>query len=110
MISVVGTTPTGRLRPAADAPAAGELVEPIVTVRKLVVEQILSAPSAVPHEYRQDSDEWVVVLAGAAVLDVGGERLELGPGDWAFLPAGVRHAVVETGENTSWLAVHLQPD
>ncbi len=110
MIGVMGTTPAGRLRPVSEAPAEGELVEGIVAVRQLVVEQILSAPSAVPHEYLQDDDEWVVVLAGAAVLDVAGERLELGPGDWAFLPAGVRHTVVETSEATSWLAVRLQPD
>jgi cupin 2 domain-containing protein len=104
------TIRAGRLRPVTDAPAAGEHVDPVVAVRNLIVEQILSAPSAVPHEYLQDSDEWVVVVAGAAVLDVGGERLELGPGDWAFLPAGVRHTVVETAEATSWVAVHLQPD
>lgn len=50
------------------------------------------------------------MLAGGAVLDVGGQHLTLGPGDWAFLPAGVRHTVVETNAGTSWLAVHLQPD
>jgi cupin 2 domain-containing protein len=55
----------------------------------------------------QLQDEWVAVLAGAAVLDLDGERLDLGPGDWAFLPAGVSHTVVETAAGTSWLAVHL---
>lgn len=104
------TIRAGSLRPVTDAPAAGELVEPLVDVRNLVVEQILSAPSAVAHEYLQEGDEWVVVVAGAAVLDVGGQRLSLGPGDWAFLPAGVPHTVVETSEATSWVAVHLQPD
>ncbi len=106
----MGTTRAGRLRPATDAPASGERVEPIVAVRRLVVEQILSAPSAVPHDYLSDDDEFVVVVAGAAVLDVAGERLELGAGDWALLPAGVPHTVVETAEATSWLAVRLQPD
>jgi cupin 2 domain-containing protein len=49
----------------------------------------------------------VVVLDGAAVLEVDGQRLELGPGDWVFLPAGVAHSVVSTDAGTRWLAVHL---
>jgi len=74
------------------------------------IEQILSAASQVPHDYLQDDDEWVVVLAGGAVLDVDGERRTLATGDWAFLPAGVPHAVIETEAGTNWLAVRLQPD
>lgn len=62
------------------------------------------------HPYLQEQDEWVTLLAGGAVLDVDGERLELGPGDWAFLPAGVAHAVVRTDAATSWLAVHVFPN
>jgi len=101
---------TGRLRPVTDAPATGELVDPIVGIRGLAIEQILSAPSTSPHDYLQDEDEWVVVLAGAAILDVAGDRYELGPGDWALLPAGERHTVVETAVATSWVAVRIQPD
>jgi uncharacterized cupin superfamily protein len=73
------------------------------------VEQILSGRNDEPHPYLQDEDEWVLLLAGAAVLDVDGERLALGPGDWALLPAGIRHTVVETAAGTSWLALHLRP-
>ena len=76
-------------------------------MRNLVVEQILSGPSDEPHPYVQDQDEWVVVLAGATVLDVEGERVALGPGEWLFLPSGVAHTVLETAAGTSWLAVHL---
>jgi cupin 2 domain-containing protein len=52
----------------------------------------------------------VVLLDGAAVLEVDGERLDLSPGEWVFLPAGVPHSVVHTEAATSWLAVHLGPD
>ena len=99
----------GALRPPADAPATGERFETILATRNLVVEQILSASADEPVDHRQDADEWVVVLAGAAVLEVGGERLELGPGDWVFLPGGVPHRVHRTAAGTSWLAVHLAP-
>jgi cupin 2 domain-containing protein len=72
-----------------------------------VIEQILSAATDRPHAHLQDHDEWVAVLAGAAVLEVDGERLDLGAGDWVFLPAGLPHTVVRTAAGTSWLAVHL---
>jgi cupin 2 domain-containing protein len=78
--------------------------------RNLVVEQILSGHDDAPRTYVQDQDEWVVLLGGAALLDVNGDRIDLGPGDWAFLPANVPHTVVSTSAGTSWLAVHLHPD
>ena len=40
-------------------------------------------------------------------MTVGGEAVELGPGDWVLLPAGVRHTVERKEQGTSWLAVHL---
>ena len=45
-------------------------------MRNLVVEQVLSG-QVEPVDYDQDEDEWAVVLEGAAVLDVDGERVEL---------------------------------
>ena len=49
----------------------------------------------------------MVVRAGAAVLEVAGERVALDAGQWLFLPAGCAHTVLETEPGTSWLAVHL---
>jgi cupin 2 domain-containing protein len=99
----------GRLRDPSAAPARGEELQELLRCRNLVVEQILSGPSAAPASYLQDQDEWVVVLAGEATLDIGDDRVELAPGDWVFLPAGVPHTVVRTEAGTSWLAVHLHP-
>lgn len=72
-----------------------------------MVEQILSGPDVEPEDYLQDHDEWITLLAGAAVLDVGGERVELGPGDWVLLPGGVPHRLVEVQGGSHWLAVHV---
>ena len=44
-------------------------------------------------------------MDGGAVLDVEGERIDLGPGDWVLLPAGTPHRLVETQPRTSWLTV-----
>ena len=97
----------GRLRDPGAAPATGEEMHELLSQRNLVVEQILSAASSEPAAYLQEQDEWVVVLAGGASMTVGGEPVELSPGDWVLLPAGVQHTVERTEQGTSWLAVHL---
>ena len=97
----------GRLRDPGAAPASGEEMHELLSQRNLVVEQILSAASSEPAAYLQEQDEWVVVLAGGASMTVGGEPVELGPGDWVLLPAGVQHTIERTEQGTSWLAVHL---
>ena len=57
--------------------------------------------------YDQPEDEWVVVIAGAAVIEFDdGMRHPMGVGDWLVIPAHCRHRVAETGEKTIWLAVH----
>lgn len=73
----------------------------------MIFEQILSGADVEPEDYLQDQDEWVVVLAGRAVMDVGGNRVELATGDWVLLPAGVPHRLVEVDAGTNWLAVHV---
>jgi cupin 2 domain-containing protein len=97
------------LRSQADAPAAGERIEQVFALRNMVVEQILSGDDVAAKDYLQTQDEWVTLLAGHAVLDVGGERVELGPGDWVLLPGGVTHRLVEVDRGSNWLAVHLHP-
>jgi cupin 2 domain-containing protein len=95
----------GRLRDSRDAPTVGERVDELARVGATAVEQILSGRLTVPVDYVQDADEWVVVIAGRAVLEVDGVRLELGAGDWVLLPALVPHRLLETDPGTSWLTV-----
>lgn len=99
----------GRLWDSAEAPENGERAERVVSVRNLVVEQIVSG-QVEPVDYLQDQDEWVVVLDGATTLEVEGEPHDLRSGDWLFLPAGTPHRLVSTEPGTRWLAVHLHPD
>jgi deazaflavin-dependent oxidoreductase (nitroreductase family) len=99
----------GRLCDPDEAPEDGERSDELVQVRNLVVEQILSG-TVEPADYLQPQDEWVVVLAGAATLEVRGQPHALSAGDWLYLPAGTPHRLVQTQPGTSWLAVHLHPD
>jgi cupin 2 domain-containing protein len=95
----------GRLDSADAAPAEGEATVELVRTTRFAVEQILSGALAGPEDYDQDHDEWVVVLAGAARLEVDGVTHDLGVGDWWLLPAGTKHRLVHTEPGTSWLAV-----
>jgi mannose-6-phosphate isomerase-like protein (cupin superfamily) len=95
----------GRLRDPGVAPEIDESIEAVARVGDVVVEQILSGRLVGPVDYPGDVDEWVVVLAGRAQLEVAGTRLTLDPGDWMLLPAGTPHRLVETEPGTSWLTI-----
>jgi cupin 2 domain-containing protein len=95
----------GRLVDPGAAPTTGEHVVRLADLGRVAVDQILSGRLDGPVDYRQDTDEWVVVLEGGATLDVGDQRLQLGAGDWVLLPAGTAHRLVETHPGTSWLTV-----
>lgn len=93
----------------ADAvpPPQGERFETLLQHRNLRIERILSSAAVPPTRYAQPQDEWVALLRGAAALEVAGERVDLGPGDHLFLPAGAPHTVLRTSGDALWLAVHL---
>jgi uncharacterized cupin superfamily protein len=86
----------------------GERAEEITRLGGVSVEQILSGAVSAPVDFDQDHDEWVVVLAGDALLEVASERVSLATGDWVLLPARTPHRLVETSPGTSWLALHAR--
>ncbi len=94
------------------APPACELSDVLVHRPRWKVERITSwGHATAPGEwFDQDTDEWVVLLAGAARLLIEGEPTtrELVPGDWVFLAARMRHRVewTDTTRPTVWLAFH----
>ena len=67
-------------------------------------EQILSGALPAPVDFVQSQDEWVVILSGGAVLEVGEECRDLKAGDWVLLPAATQHRLTETHPGTTWLA------
>ncbi|MGD9738960.1 MAG: cupin domain-containing protein [Bauldia sp.] len=77
------------------------------------IERIVSTGQSSPDGfwYDQAADEWVVLLAGAARLQVEGEAAPrtLEPGDYLVIPAHCRHRVdwTDPAAVTVWLAVHL---
>jgi cupin 2 domain-containing protein len=96
---------SGRLAPGTAAPEHGEDTIELAGAAGFTVAQILSGALPAPQDYDQDHDEWIVVLAGGAVLEVDGLAHELGVGDWWLLRARTPHRLVRTEPGTSWLAV-----
>jgi cupin 2 domain-containing protein len=94
----------------AAPPQTGERFDTILNHGNLLIERIVSSSDTTPQEYAQAQDEWVVLLQGEALLQVGETPVHLKAGDHLFLPAGQPHTVRRTSEGAMWLAVHLYPE
>lgn len=105
--TVTGSPTWGRLEPGTAAPEEGERFELLAEVAGVTIEQILSGALPAAGDYDQDHHEWVVVLEGAAELEVDGQHRTMQAGDWLLLPAGTPHRVTHTEQGTSWLAVRV---
>lgn len=88
-----------------------EATELLLAGRDVRIERIVSHGHASPEGfwYDQDQDEWVVLMAGSAGLQLDGEPdiRELRPGDFLHIPAHSRHRVAWTDADaaTVWLAI-----
>jgi len=91
-----------------------ELIQKIAASGRVSIERIVSKGhcSADGFWYDQSWDEWVLLIQGAAGLDVAGpsDTVTLKPGDHLMIPAGVKHRVAWTAadKTTIWLAVHIK--
>jgi cupin 2 domain-containing protein len=92
---------------ATVAPATGERFDPLVRFGSTAIERIVSSAEPGTEPYDQTQDEWVVLLSGQARLEIAGEAIELGAGDYLSLPAHTRHRVVSTSAGAIWLAVQV---
>lgn len=75
------------------------------------IERIVSHGQVTPPDqpYRQPYDEWVLLLAGTARVEVEGAETALAPGNYLLIPANAIHRVTFTDldSSTIWLAVHF---
>jgi cupin 2 domain-containing protein len=88
-----------------------ETFEQLLSRPGVLIERITSHGNVTPADqpYCQTSDEWVMVVSGAARLFMAGQEYVLGAGDHLLIPTGVEHWVTYTSltEPTVWLAVHV---
>lgn len=100
----------GRIEADIPRELASEHSAPLAVGAGTRIERIVSRGhvSAPGFWYEQDEDEWVMVVAGSARLEIEGEgEVELRAGDWIDLPRRLRHRVSWTDpeRDTIWLAV-----
>src|SRR3546814_13685485 len=86
--------------------AAGEVFTELLARPGVRLERIVSAGQTTPADAPmvQDTDEWVLLLAGEAGLRLAdGQAIALPPGDPVFLPSGVPHlAAKSVVEGKEW--------
>jgi cupin 2 domain-containing protein len=93
-------------------PLSEERIEQLVCGGQFRIERIVSTgqTTAPGSWYDQETDEWLVLLAGAARLQIEGssDLVHLQPGDAIDIPAHQKHRVEWTDPQraTIWLAVH----
>ena len=102
---------TGNLAATLPADLSGEACEAIVAYGTTRIERIVSKGHSSPPGfwYDQDENEWVLLIRGAARLEFENrsDPVDLVPGAYVDIPAGVRHRVAWTDPDqpTVWLAV-----
>lgn len=95
----------------ADLPAVlpEELVHILVQTPAIRIERIVSLGHTSPADfwYDQDQNEWVLLVAGSALLQFENEAVEMTAGSFINIPAHRRHRVdwTDPEKPTIWLAV-----
>lgn len=72
-------------------------------------EQIDGLKGRPPRHVHLSQDEWLYVIQGSYVVEVGETRFELGPGDSVLAPRGVPHVWAHVGEGTGRMLVEFHP-
>ena len=88
-------------------PTSGETFTTLLDHPHARIIRIASSDDIEPILYNQEEDEWVVVIEGAAVLDIDGHEKILRRGESLLIPAHTKHRVLQTENGTVWLAVHF---
>ncbi|MDB4742905.1 cupin domain-containing protein [Planctomicrobium sp.] len=91
-----------------------EIIEVLMRSENVRIERIVSRGHSSPEDfwYDQAENEWVVVLAGSGTLELKDpdEIVQLGIGEYIYIPAHRQHRVRSTAADTEtiWLAVFFQ--
>ncbi|CAM2852274.1 cupin domain-containing protein [Moritella viscosa] len=93
------------------ADLSSEVFEDLVSSEKVKIERIISKGHSSPDVgwYDQEQSEWVIVIAGSAIIDFDDKpSITLKAGDYLNIPAHQKHKVAWTDPDveTVWLAVH----
>jgi DNA-binding transcriptional MerR regulator len=62
---------------------------------------VVEMTSGWPRHLHREQDEWIYVVEGAWVFEVGGQRFHLGPGESLYIPRNTAHVGSQAGEGPS---------
>jgi cupin 2 domain-containing protein len=91
------------------SPTGEEVIHPLLDGKSFRLESIHSFAQPTPKGfwYDQDTEEWVLLVKGSAVLEFEGDgMLELKSGDHLVIPPHSRHRVDFTSPDAIWIALH----
>ena len=88
-------------------PSKNETFTTLLEHKNIKINRIVSAEHIEQIEYKQEEDEWLVLMEGEATLSLNGKEHTLYKGDTLFIPAKTPHTVLETQKGTVWLTVHI---
>lgn len=69
----------------------------------------LAPGEVVTEHFHPYSEEFLHVVAGELEMTVSGAPVRLAPGDSLLVPNGVRHRLVNTGDEPAHVVFHLSP-
>ena len=89
------------------APQNGETFTTLHEHKNIKINRIVSSDTLNKNLYKQEEDEWLVLLEGEATLRLDQKEIILVKGDTLFIPALTPHQVLRTQSGTLWLTVHI---
>ena len=75
--------------------------------KNIEIKRIISNTLKTSQTFKQNEDEWVIVLKGCAKIEMNNKVYKLKAGDNLLIPANTKHTLLKTKKIVVWLAVHI---
>jgi len=85
-----------------------ESFQTLLSHKNVEIKTIISNTLSTPQTFKQECDEWVVVLQGCAKIEMDGIIHKLKKGATLFIPANKEHKLLKTKKVVVWLAVYIK--
>lgn len=76
--------------------------------KNVKIKRIVSNTLKTEQTFKNDTDEWFVVLDGCAKIEIDSVVYKLKKGDSLFIQADKKHKLLKTKKVVVWLAVYVK--
>jgi cupin 2 domain-containing protein len=84
-----------------------ESFETLFKNKNVKIKKIVSNSLATKQTFKQDKNEFVVLLKGKATLKMGKKIYKLKKGDLLFIKKNKKHSLLNTSKKAIWLAFYF---